>query len=296
MMSNKKSVFLISILSFGFAFLYLPILLLIVYSFNYSKIVPVWGGFSLRWYGVLFTSEEIWSSVLLSLEVALMNATFATLLGALGGIALARIRQFRGRILFSGMITAPLVMPEVITGLSLLLLFITMAELIGWPTRGITTITIAHITFSMAYVAIIVQSRLIGVDESLEEAAQDLGAKPFRVLWDITLPLLAPALMAGWLLAFTLSIDDLVIASFVTGPGANTLPMLIYSRVKLGLKPDINALATIIIIIVATGVIIAGWIMSRQDRQHARDMQLADAEIYSFSDMQSDQTRSSSSR
>ncbi len=296
MMGNKKSVFLISILSFGFAFLYIPILLLIVYSFNYSKIVPVWGGFSLRWYGELFTSEEIWSSVLLSLEVALMNATFATLLGALGGIALTRIKQFRGRILFSGMITAPLVMPEVITGLSLLLLFITMAELIGWPTRGITTITIAHITFSMAYVAIIVQSRLTGVDESLEEAAQDLGAKPFRVLWDITLPLLAPALMAGWLLAFTLSIDDLVIASFVTGPGANTLPMLIYSRVKLGLKPDINALATIIILIVATGVIIAGWIMSRQDRQHARDMQLADAEIYSFSDTPSGQAQQSSSR
>ncbi len=264
-------------LCLGFAFLYIPIFLLIFYSFNYSKVVPVWGGFSLRWYVELFQSEEIWKSVVLSLEIAIMNATFATLLGALAGITMARIKQFRGRTLFSGMISAPLVMPEVITGLSLLLLFITMAEVIGWPTRGITTITIAHITFSLAYVAVIVQSRLVGVDESLEEAAQDLGAKPFRVLIDITIPLLAPALVAGWLLAFTLSLDDLVIASFVSGPGANTLPMLIYSRVKLGLKPDVNALATIIILIVSIGVCIAGWILSRQERQRVLDMQMAES-------------------
>ncbi len=237
----------------------------------------------MRWYAVLFESEEIWNAVLLSLQIAVMNATFATLLGALAGIALARIRQFRGRTLFSGMISAPLVMPEVITGLSLLLLFITLAEIIGWPTRGITTITIAHITFSLAYVAVIVQSRLVGVDQSLEEAAQDLGAKPFRVLYDITIPLLAPALLAGWLLAFTLSLDDLVIASFVSGPGANTLPMLIYSRVRLGLRPDVNALATIIILIVAIGVCLAGWILMRQERQRTRDLQLAEAEKYDFS-------------
>ena len=283
-MSWKRTPFTFSLLCLGFAFLYIPIFLLIFYSFNYSKVVPVWGGFSVRWYVELFQSEEIWQAVVLSLEIAIMNATFATLLGALAGIAMARIRKFRGRTLFSGMISAPLVMPEVITGLSLLLLFITMAEIIGWPTRGITTITIAHITFSLAYVAVIVQSRLVGVDESLEEAAQDLGAKPFRVLIDITVPLLAPALIAGWLLAFTLSLDDLVIASFVSGPGANTLPMLIYSRVKLGLKPDVNALATIIIVIVTIGVCIAGWILSRQERQRTLDMQLAESEKFDFND------------
>ncbi len=283
-MSFKKSPFTFSLLCFGFAFLYIPIFLLMFYSFNYSKVVPVWGGFSVRWYVELFQSEEIWSAVGLSLQIAIMNATFATLLGALAGIAMARIRRFRGRTLFSGMISAPLVMPEVITGLSLLLLFITMAEIIGWPSRGITTITIAHITFSLAYVAVIVQSRLVGVDESLEEAALDLGAKPYRVLIDITVPLLAPALAAGWLLAFTLSLDDLVIASFVSGPGANTLPMLIYSRVKLGLKPDVNALATIIILIVAIGVCVAGWILSRQEKQRMADMQMAEAEKYDFSD------------
>ena len=208
----------------------------------------------------------------LSLKIAVVNATFATLLGTLAALAMVRFGRFRGRTLFSGMISAPLVMPEVITGLSLLLLFITMAELIGWPgERGFTTITIAHITFSMAYVAVIIQSRLTGMDQSIEEAAQDLGAKPFRVLWDITLPILAPGMMAGWLLAFTLSLDDLVIASFVTGPGANTLPILIYSRIRLGLRPDINALATIIIITVAIGVLLAAWIMWRQEKQRQRD-------------------------
>ena len=226
----------------------------------------------------------MWNAVLLSLEIAVMNATFATILGAMAGIAMARIRKFRGRVLFSGMISAPLVMPEVITGLSLLLLFITLSEIIGWPSRGITTITIAHITFSLAYVAVIVQSRLVGVDESLEEAAQDLGARPYRVLIDVTIPLIAPALVAGWLLAFTLSLDDLVIASFVSGPGANTLPMLIYSRVKLGLKPDVNALATIIILIVTIGVVIAGIILSRQEKQRLLDQQMADTEKYSYSE------------
>jgi putrescine transport system permease protein len=208
-----------------------------------------------------------------------MNATFATILGTLAGLALVRFGRFGGRLLFSGMIAAPLVMPEVITGLSLLMLFITLGDFIGWPSeRGITTITIAHITFSMAYVAVIIQSRLAGMDISLEEAALDLGAKPFRVLTDITLPILAPGMMAGWLLAFTLSLDDLVIASFVSGPGSNTLPMLIYSRVRLGLRPDINALATIIILVVATGVVIGGWLMLRQQKQRERDMQMAAAE------------------
>jgi len=275
---QKRSTFLITVLVFGMAFLYIPIFLLIVYSFNYSKLVPVWGGFSFRWYGVLFQSEEVWNALLLSLKIAVMNATFATLLGTFAGLALVRFGRFRGRLLFSGMISAPLVMPEVITGLSLLLLFITLGEFMGWPERGITTITIAHITFSLAYVAVIIQSRLAGMDQSLEEAALDLGARPFRVLLDITLPLLAPGMVAGWLLAFTLSLDDLVIASFVSGPGSNTLPMLIYSRVRLGLRPDINALATIIIVTVAIGVCIAGWLLLRQEKQRARDMQEAAAE------------------
>lgn len=275
-MQKKRSTFLFSMLCFGMAFLYVPMIILIIYSFNYSKIVPIWGGFSTRWYATLFESEEVWEALTLSVQIAVVNATFATLLGTLAGLAMVRFGKFRGRTLFGGMITAPLVMPEVITGLSLLMLFITLNEFFGWPSsRGFTTITIAHITFSMAYVAVIIQSRLSGMGQDYEEAAQDLGAKPFRVLTDITFPLLAPGMMAGWLLAFTLSLDDLVIASFVTGPGSNTLPILIYSRVKLGLRPDINALATIIIVTVAVGVVIAGWIMFRQQKQRERDMQLA---------------------
>ena len=278
-MKQGRSTFLISMIAFGMAFLYIPMVLLVVYSFNKSKIVPIWGGFSTKWYKVLFESEEVWSAVTLSLKIAVVNATFAMMLGTLAGIALVRFGRFRGRTLFSGMITAPLVMPEVITGLSLLLLFIGLQGLIGWPNqRGFTTITIAHITFSMAYVAVIIQSRLTGVAQDLEEAALDLGAKPFRVMLDITLPLLAPAMIAGWLLAFTLSLDDLVIASFTTGPGANTLPILIFSRIRLGLRPDINALATIIILVVAIGVIIAYWMMIRQARQRERDMYLASQE------------------
>jgi len=269
MSNRKRSGFLFSAVCFGIAFLYIPMIMLIVYSFNKSRIVPVWGGFSTKWYGVLFESEPIWEAVSLSLKIATVNACFATILGTLAGLALVRFGSFKGRTLFSGMISAPLVMPEVITGLSLLLLFITLKEFIGWPDkRGFTTITIAHITFSMAYVAVIIQSRLAGMAQDLEEAAQDLGAKPFRVLIDITLPLLAPGMLAGWLLSFTLSLDDLIIASFVSGPGAVTLPMLIYSRVRLGLRPDINALATIIILVVAAGVLLAGYIMLRQQRQH----------------------------
>ena len=271
-MNARHSRFLFGVLCFGYAFLYIPIILMMIYSFNYSRLVPVWGGFSTRWYTTLFQSEDVWNATALSLKIALLNATFATMLGTLAGIALARIHRFRGRTLFTGMISAPLVMPEVITGLSLLLLFITLNQLIGWPAnRGITTITIAHITFSMAFVAIIIQSRLAGTGQDLEEAALDLGAKPFRVLWDITLPQLAPGMVAGWLLAFTLSLDDLVIASFVSGPGATTLPMLIYSRIRLGLRPDINALATIIILTVTIGVLIAGLIMIRHQRAVARD-------------------------
>jgi len=269
-MRGKRSRFVLTCLCFGFAFLYLPILLMMFYSFNHSRLLPVWGGFSTRWYHELFNSPEIWSATLLSLKIAAITATVATVFGTLAGIAIARFRSFRGRTLFTGMITAPLVMPEVITGLSLLLLFITLQQIIGWPAkRGMTTITIAHITFAMAYVAIIIQSRLSDSDMSLEEAAYDLGARPFRVLYDITLPLLAPGMMAGWLLAFTLSLDDLIISSFVAGPGSTTLPMLIYSRIRLGLKPDINALATVLIGVVALGVLISWLILLRQHRRKA---------------------------
>jgi len=277
MKNGRKSRFLFTATCFGIAFLYVPMILLVFYSFNKSRIVPVWGGFSTKWYGVLFESEEVWEAIVLSLKIATVNATFAMILGTLAGLALVRFGRFRGRTLFSGMISAPLVMPEVITGLSLLLLFITLKEFIGWPDqRGFTTITIAHITFSMAYVAVIIQSRLTGMAQDLEEAAQDLGAKPLRVLIDITLPLLAPGMLAGWLLAFTLSLDDLIIASFVTGPGAVTLPILIYSRIRLGLRPDINALATIIILVVAIGVLVAAWIMFRQQKQRELELSMSE--------------------
>ena len=263
-------------LGFGYLFLYVPILLVMVYSLNDSRLVTVWGGVSLRWYGELFRNSDILAAAWLSLRVALVSATAATALGTLAGLALARAGRFRGRMLFSGMIAAPLVMPEVITGLSLLLLFVSLRTLIGWPSgRGATTIAIAHITFCMAYVAVIVQSRLANMDESLEEAAMDLGGRPLRVLVDITLPLIAPAMVSGWLLAFTLSIDDLVISSFVSGPGATTLPMLIFSKVRLGVTPDINALATLMILVVSIAVAIAGWLMLREERQRARAMQNA---------------------
>jgi len=281
-MKTKRSTFMFSMLCFGLAFLYIPMVLLVIYSFNYSKIVPVWGGFSTRWYTELFNSPEVWDALILSLQIAFVSATFATIMGTLAGLALVRFGRFRGRTLFSGMISAPLVMPEVITGLSLLLLFITLTQYVGWPERGFTTITIAHLTFSMAYVAVIIQSRLAGMDESLEEAAQDLGAKPLRVLFDITLPIIAPGMVAGWLLAFTLSLDDLVIASFVTGPGSNTLPILIYSRIRTGLRPDINALATIIIVTVAIGVVVAAWLMLRQEKQKQKDQQMAAADKLEF--------------
>jgi len=267
---RRTSTFLYTVLCFGYAFLYIPIFVLIAYSFNNARLATVWGGFSTRWYGALLDNEQIIDAALLSLQIALVSATLATLLGTLAALGLNRMGRYRGRTLFTGMIAAPLVMPEVITGLSLLLLFVSLQEMIGWPgSRGANTITIAHITFSMAYVAVIVQSRLASLDRALEEAAMDLGGRPFAVNLDITLPLIMPAMGAGWLLAFTLSLDDLVISSFVAGAGASTLPMVIFSKVKLGVTPEINALATIIIGIVMLGVIIAGWLMVRQQRLSA---------------------------
>jgi putrescine transport system permease protein len=255
---KSRSTMLLSVTAFGYAFLYLPIVSVVVYSFNDSRLVTLWGGFSLRWYRSLLESEQILTSALLSLEIAVISATVATALGTLAGLALNRLGRFQGRTLMTGMITAPLVMPEIITGISLLFLFISLAHWIGWPaSRGATTIAIAHITFSMAYVAVVVRSRLAGMDESLEEAAMDLGGRPLRVFFDITVPSIAPAMISGWLLSFTLSLDDVVIASFVSGPGATTLPMLIFSKVRLGVTPDINALATVIILFVSIGVVTA---------------------------------------
>ncbi len=273
---QKRSVFLLSVLCFGFAFLYVPILIMMAYSFNSSRLVTVWGGFSTEWYGKLLENDQVIDAALLSLRIAIVSATAATILGTLAGLTLARLGRFKGRTLFSGMISAPLIMPDVITGLSLLLLFVSMEWLIGWPAgRGASTVTLAHITFSMAYVAVIIQSRLTSMDNSVEEAAMDLGSTPLRVLWDITIPIIAPAMVSGWLLSFTLSLDDLVIASFTNGPGSTTLPMLIFSKVKLGVTPDINALATIIVCIVAVGVALAGYLMFRADKQRQLDVQAA---------------------
>lgn len=260
-----RGIMLLSIAAFGYAFLYVPIISVMVYSFNDSRLVTLWGGFSLRWYRSLLQDGEILGAALLSVQIAVISATVATIMGTLAGLALNRLGRFRGRTLLTGMITSPLVMPEIITGISLLFLFISLADWIGWPAqRGATTITIAHITFSMAYVAVVVRSRLGSLDQSLEEAAMDLGGRPVRVFFDITVPMIAPAMISGWLLAFTLSLDDVVIASFVSGPGSTTLPMLIFSKVRLGVTPDINALATVIIVLVSLGVIAAAIITRRQ--------------------------------
>jgi putrescine transport system permease protein len=273
-MKSGHSKFVLSMMIAGYVFLYLPLVLVVIYSFNDSRLVTVWGGFSTRWYTELLHNDEIINAALLSLRIAIISATAAAVLGTLAGLALTRMGNFRGRTLFTGMIAAPLVMPDVITGLSLLLLFVSLQMLIGWPAgRGAMTIILAHTTFSMAYVAVIVQSRLSSMDESMEEAAMDLGGRPFQVAMDVTLPLIAPAIASGWLLGFTLSLDDVVIATFVSGPGASTLPMVIFSKIRLGVTPDINAVATIIIFMVTVGVSIAGWLMLRQERRRIRDMQ-----------------------
>ncbi len=251
----------------GFLFLYAPILSLVIFSFNESKLVTVWGGFSTKWYGELFRDPQILQAAWVSAKIAFLSATIAVVIGTVGSFVLIRFSKFRTKSLLSMMITAPLVMPEVIIGLSLLLLFVAMEGLIGWPGgRGMLTIIIAHSTFGAAYAAVVIQSRLVDMDLSIEEAAEDLGAKPVRVFFDVTLPVIAPALVSAWLLAFTLSLDDLVIASFVSGPGASTLPMVIFSKVRLGVSPDVNALATIIIGLVSLGIIVAALQMTRSKK------------------------------
>jgi len=251
---NRLSPFNVTSLALGLAFLYLPIVILVIYSFNASRLVTVWGGWSLRWYVELFNDRAMLDAAWMSLRVAAVSATLATGLGTLAAVALSRAERFRGRTLFSGMLYAPLVMPEVITGLSLLLLFVAVnAE------RGFWTVTIAHTTLTMCFVAVVVQSRLAPLDRSLEEAAMDLGCNPLRAFVAVTLPLILPSIAAGWMLAFTLSLDDVVIASFTTGPGSATLPIRIYSEVRLGVKPEINAICTLVIGLIAVVIVAASF-------------------------------------
>lgn len=257
-------------LLFGFAFLYAPIAILVLYSFNQSRLVAVWAGFSTRWYGVLAADEGFRAAAATSLEVATMAASLALILGTLAGFAMARFARFPGRALFGFALLAPLVVPEVILGLSLLLMFVACQQLTGWPHgRGILTITIAHATFGASFVAVLVRARLAAFDRTLEEAALDLGARPWTVLARITLPGIRSALLSGWLLAFTLSLDDLVVASFVTGPSATTLPMAVFSSVRLGVSPEVNALATLILAVVFVLVALAFWLIARQERQRS---------------------------
>jgi len=273
--SERPPGMLMTVLGIGVALLYVPLLVMIGYSFNASPLVGIWGGFSTHWYRELLDNAQLISAAWLSLRIGFVAATAAVLLGTLAAIALVRFRQFHGRFLLTAMVNAPLVMPEIITGITQLLLLISMLHLFGWPHRGFLTIVLAHVTFCTAYVTITVQSRLGTADRSLEEAAMDLGSGPVRAFIDTTLPIIAPALASSWLLSFTLSLDDLVISSFVSGPGASTLPMVIFSKVKLGVSPDINALATLIIAVVGIGVLIAGVLMRRADQRHQRDLQLA---------------------
>lgn len=261
---NKLSIIL------GFSFLYVPIILLVIYSFNESRLVTVWAGFSTKWYGELMQNEGIVNAAVITIKVALLASTLATILGTMAGFSMARFGSFRGRTLFNGMIYAPLVMPEVITGLSLLLMFVAISF-----NRGMWTITLAHTTFSMCYVAVVIQSRLTSFDRSIEEAAMDLGCTPLKTFFVITLPIIMPAVVSGWLLSFTLSLDDLVIASFTTGPGATTLPMKIYSMVRLGVTPEINAVSTIMVGLVATGVVIASFVHKRNENRIAKSEILA---------------------
>ena len=269
-MNQRRSFVVVSCIAFGFAFLYVPILSMIVFSFNASKLVTVWdtaNSPTLKWYYALLDNDEILDAAWISLKVALINASGAVILGTLAGFGLARFAQFRGRFALSAMTTAPLVMPEVITGLSLLLLFVALEQAVGWPAgRGITTMTISHMTFSMAYVTVVVQSRLATFDTALEEAAMDLGARPLKVFFVITLPIVFPAILSGWLLAFTLSWDDLVISSFTSGPGSSTLPMVVFSKVRLGVSPEINVLATLTVVAVTIIIVCVSLWVARSNR------------------------------
>ncbi|MDR6606149.1 ABC transporter permease subunit [Pseudomonas synxantha] len=263
-------------LALGLLFIYLPMLILVIYSFNASKLVTVWGGWSIKWYVGLLDNSQLMGSVVRSLEIACYTAVAAVALGTLAAFVLTRITRFKGRTLFGGLVTAPLVMPEVITGLSLLLLFVAMAQMIGWPQeRGIVTIWIAHTTFCAAYVAVVVSARLRELDLSIEEAAMDLGAKPWKVFFLITIPMIAPSLAAGGMMSFALSLDDLVLASFVSGPGSTTLPMEVFSAVRLGVKPEINAVASLILLAVSIVTFLVWFFSRRAEESRKRAIQQA---------------------
>ncbi|MGI2148515.1 ABC transporter permease subunit [Shewanella baltica] len=266
----KKLSFSSAMLWFGLFFLYAPMLVLVIYSFNDSKLVTVWGGFSPKWYGELFADQQILDAVWTSLRIAFYSSNMAVIIGTMAAFVMTRFKRSWAKLTLSNMITAPLVMPEVITGLSLLLLFVHMADLFGWPKeRGMLTVWIAHSTFCAAYVAVVVSSRLRELDMSIEEAAMDLGATPLKTFFLITVPMISPALVAGWLLSFSLSLDDLVIASFASGPGATTLPMVVFSSVRLGVSPKINALATLIILCVSL-IAFLSWYMARRAEKRDR--------------------------
>jgi putrescine transport system permease protein len=274
--SKPSHAFRSSMLFIGFFFLYAPILSLIVYSFNASQLVTVWAGFSFRWYIELFQDQEMIDAALMSLRIAFYTACAAVVLGTMASLVMTRFRSFRGKTLFSGLITAPLVMPEVILGISILMMIVTMGDMIGMPIqRGVATVWIAHVTFTVSFVTVVISSRMTELDRSLEEAAMDLGANRVKVFFLITLPIIAPSLVAGFLLAFTLSLDDVVLASFVNGPGSTTLPQVVLSSMRRGLSPKINALASILVTIVAVGAFIGWWFTARAEKRRQRDIQLA---------------------
>jgi putrescine transport system permease protein len=264
-----------SVLGLGFGFLYLPILLLMIYSFNESKLATVWSGFSTRWYGELFNNRQILDALWISLKVAFWTACASTVLGTMAAMVMTRFKRFPGKTMFGALITAPLVMPEVILGFSLMTLLVAMGGIPGFPARGVTSIWIAHVTFTLSFVTVVVSSRLQELDRSLEEAAMDLGAGRLKVFLQITLPIIAPALVAGWLLAFTLSLDDVVIASFVAGPSSTTLPMKVFASVRMGIKPEINALATLMVLAVSIAAVVGWFVTARGEKRRQRDMQMA---------------------
>lgn len=263
------------ILALGFGFLYVPILVLMFYSFNENKLATVWSGFSLKWYGKLLENDQMLGAAWISIKIAFFTATAAVILGTLAALVMTRMRRFPGKTLFGALITAPLVMPEVILGLSILMMFMSLGSLIGLAPRGILSIWIAHVTFTLAFVTVVLSSRMAELDKSLEEAAMDLGANRVKVFFLITLPIIAPAIVSGWLLAFTLSLDDVVVASFVSGPSSTTLPMVVFSSARRGLNPQVNALATIMIVVVSVAAFIGWYLMNREEKRRQRDMQLA---------------------
>jgi putrescine transport system permease protein len=259
-------------LAAGFVFLYLPIVALIIFSFNDSPIPNVWRGFTLKWYEALIRDEEMLSGLWLSLQIALLTACGSVVLGTLAAFALVKYKRFKGRTLFSGMVSAPLVMPEVVVGLSLLLMLVSVQRALGFPERGLFTIWLGHLLLGMAYATVVVQARLQDLNPQLEEAAMDLGAKPHQVFWLVTLPMIGQSLISAWLLTFTLSLDDVVLAAFLSGPGSTTMPLVIFSRARLGLNPSVNAIATIIVIVVAVGVVLASYLIARAERRRQQEM------------------------